>query len=172
LGTDTTARSGRTNWFADRSLTTKLLASVLVACLTTGVVLAVALARMATLRDSAKQIQTEAITPILNINEIRRAYLQSRVDSLADQTLATDASSAEHQAWLKDITAMNDALAGYGRNALTADERATLNDLTTAWNCGSSWVASRTDGTDAGDGPDLSGPGRHVLRRVVYSEKR
>jgi hypothetical protein len=105
MGTDTTARSGRTNWFADRSLTTKLLASVLVACLTTGVVLA-------------------------------------------------------------------DALAGYGRNALTADERATLNDLTTAWNCGSSWVASRADGTDAGDGPDLSGPDRHVLRRVVYSEKR
>ncbi|GAA1807489.1 methyl-accepting chemotaxis protein [Planosporangium flavigriseum] len=133
MGTDT-ARRGRTNWFADRSLTTKLLASVLVACLTTGVVLAVALVRMASLRDSAQQIQTQAITPMLHITEIRRAYLQARIDSLADQTLAADASSAEHQAWLKDIATMNDAIATYGKNDLTASERATLAELTTAWN--------------------------------------
>jgi methyl-accepting chemotaxis protein len=87
MGTDTTAGSRRTNWFANRSLTTKLLASVLLAFLTTGVVLAVALSRMATLRDSAQQIQAQAITPMLNITEIRRAYLQSRIDSLTDQTL-------------------------------------------------------------------------------------
>ncbi|GII26471.1 methyl-accepting chemotaxis protein [Planosporangium mesophilum] len=134
MGTDSTTAGGRSNWFADRSLTTKLLASVLVACLTTGVVLAVALARMATLRDSAEQIQSQAIVPILNASEIRRSYIQARVDSLADQTLAKDASSAEHQAWLKDITAMNAALDAYGKNNLTASERETLDDLRKNWN--------------------------------------
>ncbi|NJC72818.1 methyl-accepting chemotaxis protein [Planosporangium thailandense] len=134
MGTDTSPGRRRTNWFVDQSLTTKFFASVLVACLTTGVVLIVSLIHMATLRDSARQIQTEAISPMLKVSEVRRAYLQSRVDSLADQTLATDASSTEHQAWLKDVTAMNDALAAYGKTALTADERATLDDLTTNWN--------------------------------------
>ncbi|SDZ30250.1 methyl-accepting chemotaxis protein [Micromonospora pattaloongensis] len=139
MGTDTTARRRGISWFADRSLTTKLLASVLVACLTTGVVLAVALFRMATLRDSAREIQTKAITPIVNLNVIRQAYLQAQVDSLAGQTLSQDAGSAEHAAWLKSITVMNKALADYGdtqlnNRTLTEEESATLNQLTMDWN--------------------------------------
>jgi methyl-accepting chemotaxis protein len=82
---------------------------------------------------SARQIQTEAIAPMLDINEIRRAYLQARIDSLADQTLAKDTGSPEHQAWLKDIATMNAALEAYGKNDLTAEERTTLNALTTGW---------------------------------------
>ncbi|MGC9669096.1 methyl-accepting chemotaxis protein [Planosporangium sp. 12N6] len=143
MAIDTTAGKERTNWFADRSVTTKILASLLVACLTTGLVLAVALARMATLRDSAQQIRDGAITPIVNLSEIRRAFLQTRVDSLADQTMATDASSPEHQAYLKDVTAMESALATYGRNDLSAEERATLDDLSKSWTSYNDVVANQ-----------------------------
>src|SRR5664280_2207482 len=79
----------------DRPVAVKVLSAVTVACLGMLVIAFTATFHLGQLRDSARAMNVQAVVPLNRMDEVRRAYLQTRVDALADELLATRASDVE-----------------------------------------------------------------------------
>lgn len=116
----------------DRHLATKILA---VAAL--GVVLAagigqLAMAELASVEDSAQRINTHGVTPTSEMAEIRRNFLQARIDSLADQINPSE--GPEHEAFLTDIKNVDAALKTFvADNELGPGERELVDQFQSNW---------------------------------------
>jgi methyl-accepting chemotaxis protein len=95
--------------FANRRVGTKIIAGVLVACVGMIVISVVSISGMSELRSDQEQITDDAIEPLTAFAEVRQAYLQARVDALADAWLASP-DGAEHKAYLADTKAINETL--------------------------------------------------------------
>ncbi len=106
------------------SLRVKVLTAVALACVVALTVGLLAIRQLAVAAERAEQVHTEALVPSMQLAEIRRAYLQTRVDALADELLPKGPQDVEHQAYLADVEAMDDAIAAYAEGSeLTAQEQ-------------------------------------------------
>ncbi|GAA2665039.1 MULTISPECIES: methyl-accepting chemotaxis protein [Actinosynnema] len=110
----------------------KILSGVAVAVLGMVVITGVAVGQMTSLRDGQEQLNSEAVVPLAKFDEVRRAYLQTRVDALADEWVATT-NGPEHEAFNKDIKAMDAALADLAKSAVTDVQRSSTAELQSAW---------------------------------------
>jgi methyl-accepting chemotaxis protein len=127
----------------DRSVAVKVLAAVTAACLGILVITFTATVHLGTLRDSARGMNTRAVAPMKALDEVRRAYLQTRIDALADELLATSDSSVEHRAFLTDARAMDAALPAFASQPLSAVQQSSVRQLSTTWTAYRGIVAGR-----------------------------
>jgi methyl-accepting chemotaxis protein len=113
----------------------KILAAVSLACVVALVVGLVSLARLSDLEQRTQEVNVEALAPASQLAAVRRAFLQTRIDALADEVLPkATAEDVEHQTYLKDVDAMYAAVDAYAQgSALTAAQKADVDALTTAW---------------------------------------
>ncbi|MCU1604900.1 MAG: chemotaxis sensory transducer [Modestobacter sp.] len=113
----------------------KVLTAVSVACVVALVVGMVALAQLSNLQQRTEEVQVEALVPASQLAAVRRAFLQTRVDALADELLPkTGAEDVEHQAFLKDVETVYAAIETYRTNgSLTAAQQADVDALSAAW---------------------------------------
>jgi methyl-accepting chemotaxis protein len=115
-------------------LRVKMLTAVVVACVVALTVGLLALGELAELERRSEEVNSEALVPSMQLAEIRRAYLQTRVDALADELLPKGPQDVEHQAYLADVEAMDAALATYAADeSLTAAQQADVEVLTDSW---------------------------------------
>ncbi|SDO03064.1 methyl-accepting chemotaxis protein [Geodermatophilus sp. DSM 45219] len=115
-------------------LRVKVLTAVAVACVVALTVGLLALRQVADVAERAEEVHTEALDPSMQLAEIRRAYLQTRVDALADELLPKGPEDVEHQAYLADLEAMDAAIAAYAEgSALTTEQQADVDALTDSW---------------------------------------
>ncbi|SHN87395.1 methyl-accepting chemotaxis protein [Geodermatophilus obscurus] len=115
-------------------LRVKVLTAVAVACVVALTIGLVALRELAGLEQRSAEIHSEALVPSMQLAEIRRAYLQTRVDALADELVPKGPEDVEHQAYLADVEAMDAAIAAYADgNTLTEAQRADVEVLTESW---------------------------------------
>jgi methyl-accepting chemotaxis protein len=115
-------------------LRVKVLATVAVACVVALVVGVVALVQLAALQQRAQDIKTGALVPSNQIGEVRRAFLQTRIDALADELLPKSGTTdTAHEAYLADIDAMDAAIDAYAASDLTAAQQEDLDVLVGSW---------------------------------------
>jgi len=86
-------------------LRVKVLTAVAVACVVALTVGLLALRQLAGVAERAEEVHAEALVPSMQLAEVRRAFLQTRVDALADELLPKGPQDVEHQAYLADVTA-------------------------------------------------------------------
>jgi methyl-accepting chemotaxis protein len=121
----------------------KVLTAVALACVVALVVGVVGLVQLGALQQRSQEIKTDALVPSNQISEVRRAFLQTRVDALADELLPSDESRAKaHELYLADIEAMDAAIAAYAESGLTAAQQADVAALSDAWDEYESLVSS------------------------------
>src|SRR3954447_15112911 len=85
-------------------LRVKVLTPVGLACVVALLVGIVGLVQLGELQQRSRQIQSDALVPSTQIAEVRRAFLQTRIDALADELLPkTGAEDTAHKAYLADI---------------------------------------------------------------------
>src|SRR4051794_31391665 len=102
-------------------LRVKVLTAVGLACVVALLVGIVGLVQLGELQQRSRQIQSDALVPSTQIAEVRRAFLQTRIDALADELLPkTGAEDTAHKAYLADIEAMDAAVKEYAGSGLTA----------------------------------------------------
>jgi methyl-accepting chemotaxis protein len=66
----------------------------------------VSLAQLSNLGQRTQEVQAGALVPSSQLATVRRAFLQTRVDALADELLPKScAEDVEHQAYVKDVDA-------------------------------------------------------------------
>ncbi|HYF73656.1 MAG TPA: methyl-accepting chemotaxis protein, partial [Nocardioides sp.] len=129
-----TARSGARllRWFDDRRLRTKVLAVSLIGVVLAGTIGQLAIVEMGRIADEAAAIETEGLEPVGHVNAVRQAFLQTRVDALADEMQTSDGPA--HDAYLADIAALDAALATFEEEvALDAADRAMVAEFKTTW---------------------------------------
>ena len=115
-------------------LRAKLLTTVGTAALVALIVGLVGLAGLSALERRAEDIRTDALVPSNQIAEVRRAFLQTRIDALADELLPkTGPTDVAHEAYLADIEAMEAAVGAYAASGLTAAQEEDLAILADAW---------------------------------------
>ena len=79
-------------------------------------------------------MRDDALVPSNQIAEVRRAFLQTRIDALADELLPkTGTEDTAHQAYLADIDAMDAAVAASAAGDLTAAQRDDVTKLSDSW---------------------------------------
>jgi len=117
-------------WFDDRRLRTKVLAVSMIGIVLAGTVGQLAIVEMGKIADEAAGIETEGLKPIGNANAVREAFLQTRIDALADELQATDGPA--HDAYLADIDAVDAALATFEKD-LDPEDMQMMADFRTAW---------------------------------------
>ena len=118
---------------ADRSIRTKILAAVLLGVLSSVLVGGFAIQGLGDLNRNTQLVRTQAMLPREQLAEIRRAVLQTRIDALADEMLASSDTDAEHQAYLKDLQDVDAATKAYAGGTLSAGERAAIEKFDAAW---------------------------------------
>ena len=90
--------------FLSLSLRLKVLSAVALACAVALLIGVLSLTRLAALEQRSRDIDRQALVPSMQLAEIRRAFLQTRVDALADELLPkTGAQDTTHQAYLADV---------------------------------------------------------------------
>ncbi|HEX2894304.1 MAG TPA: methyl-accepting chemotaxis protein [Marmoricola sp.] len=124
---------GALGFLADRSVRTKILSGVIAACLGMTVITWVAISGLSSLHAGQERMQAEAVVPLTKFDEVRRAYLQTRVDALADEFVA-DTNGVEHTAYLADVQATHKAVDALAK-AVKSDKglSALVTKLDTAW---------------------------------------
>jgi methyl-accepting chemotaxis protein len=68
-------------------LRVKVLTAVALACLVALLVGVLGLVQLGALQQRSQEIKTQALVPSNQIAEVRRAFLQTRIDALADEML-------------------------------------------------------------------------------------
>ena len=87
----------------------KVLTSVAVACVVALVIGIVSLVQLGELEQRSHDVNTQALVPTGQLAEIRRGFLQTRIDALADEMLPkASAEDAEHKAYLADVDAVEE----------------------------------------------------------------
>jgi methyl-accepting chemotaxis protein len=117
---------------ADRPVWVKIVSGVVAACLGIAVISVVAVTRFADLRDGQEALHASAVQPLVRFDEVRRAYLQTRVDALADEWLA-ETNGVEHAAFLNDVDDMNKAIDALRAVSRTDAQQAAVAELADAW---------------------------------------
>jgi len=121
-----------TGWFDNRPIRTKLF---VVAAL--GLVLAIgvgllSLTRMSGIAGDAENIRSRGLEPVAQVNLVRRAFLQTRVDALADEMQPLD--GPEHEAFLTDVKNVDAALGVFvDGSALSTHERELVDTFRSSW---------------------------------------
>jgi methyl-accepting chemotaxis protein len=82
---------------------------VLVSVVAIAIVAVVAVSRLAELDAGQHRLNRDAVAPATALDEVRRAFLQTRVDAFADEWVA-ETNGVEHEAFLKDGTTMDEAV--------------------------------------------------------------
>jgi len=126
-------RRGRRPSWRDLPVATKILAAVAAGCLGMLAISVVAVTHLGDLRDSGRSMNTDAVGPMQALDQVRRAYLQTRIDALADEWVSSVPDGPEHQAYLTDLRAMDDAVGALSRRPLTVEQARMASDLDTAW---------------------------------------
>src|SRR5919202_4464458 len=120
--------------FSSLPLRVKVLSAVALSCAVALLVGVLGLTRLAALQQRSQDIESQSLVPSMQLAEIRRAFLQTRVDALADELLPkTGAQDTAHQAYLADVDALNAAVQTYSGSRLTAAQEKDLAVLTDAW---------------------------------------
>ena len=133
---------GAMTFVADRPVWVKIVSGVVAAILGMTVITWVAISGLGTMRHGQQQLNTAAVQPLTHFNEVRRAYLQTRVDALADEFVA-DTNGVEHEAYLADIAAMNKALDELAKAVKgEKDREVQVAQLATAWSAYEKVVSS------------------------------
>src|SRR3954468_9874906 len=115
-------------------LRVKVLTAVALACLVALRVGVLGLVQLGALQQRSQEIKTQALVPSNQIAEVRRAFLQTRIDALADELLPkSGATDTAHEAYLADIKAMDAAVGTYAGSGLTAAQDEDLQQLSEAW---------------------------------------
>src|SRR3954466_6912269 len=115
-------------------LRVKVLTAVGLACVVALLVGIVALVQLGELQQRSRQIQSDALVPSTQIAEVRRAFMQTRIDALADELLPkTGGEDTAHKAYLADIEAMDAAVEEYAGIGLTAAQHENVQQLSDAW---------------------------------------
>jgi len=125
--------SGRGRLWRDRPVAVKVTAVVAVACMGMLVIAFSAMVHMGQLRDSAAAMNSRAVEPMKALDEVRRAYLQSRVDALADEWVGKNDRGPEHKAFLADVDAMDEAVSVMRTQQLSAAQQNLVSQATSAW---------------------------------------
>jgi methyl-accepting chemotaxis protein len=112
----------------------KVLTSVGLACLVALLIGILALVQLGALQQRSQDIDTDGLAPSNQIAEVRRAFLQTRIDALADELLPKSGTEdVAHNAYLADLDAMNAAVEAYAGSGLTDAQKKDVDQLTTAW---------------------------------------
>src|SRR3954468_14239116 len=115
-------------------LRVKVLTAVGLACVVALLVGIVGLVQLGELQQRSREIQSDALVPSTQIAEVRRAFLQTRIDALADELLPkTGGEDTAHKAYLADIEAMDHAVKEYAGIGLTAAQHEDVQQLSDAW---------------------------------------
>ena len=121
-------------WLLSLPLRVKVLTSVGIACLVALLIGVLGLVQLGQLQQRSEDIKTDALVPSNQIAEVRRAFLQTRIDALADELLPkTGTTDVAHEAYLADVDAMGAAVETYAGSGLTAAQQADLEQLSAAW---------------------------------------
>ncbi len=125
----------RARWrVSDQPVVVKVMAAVLVGCLGMIIIAVSAYIHLGAMRDRQQTLQDRSVFPLTDLDGMRYAYLQARLDALADDTLGSSDSGAEHVAYLADVDRMNQALQKFANGPGTSPEvRAVLSDLSGVW---------------------------------------
>jgi methyl-accepting chemotaxis protein len=135
--TSTTAPPGATRRgvgrrLADLPIASKIVSGVLVACIGMAAIATLAVLRLGDLREGQARLTDAALEPALMFDEIRRSYLQARIDTLADAWIATS-DGAERTAYESEADALNASLDELAAIATTETMRAGVAELKQAW---------------------------------------
>jgi methyl-accepting chemotaxis protein len=124
-------------------LRVKVLTSVGIACLVALLIGIVGLVQLGALQQRSEDIKTDALVPSNQIAEVRRAFLQTRIDALADELVpSVEARATAHDLYLADIEAMNAAIEAYASSDLTTAQQDDVAALSDAWQQYESLVSS------------------------------
>jgi methyl-accepting chemotaxis protein len=113
----------------------KVVSAVALACVVALVVGVVSLVQLGELEQRSQEVNAEALVPASQLAAVRRAFLQTRIDALADEVLPkAGADDVEHQTYLADVDAVYAAIQTYSENtSLTAAQQADVAALSQAW---------------------------------------
>jgi methyl-accepting chemotaxis protein len=115
-------------------LRVKVLTAVAVACLVALLIGILGLVQLGALQQRSQDINTDGLVPSNEIAEVRRAFLQTRIDALADELIPkTGSEDPAHTAYLADIEAMNAAVEAYAGSDLSTAQQEDVDQLTAAW---------------------------------------
>jgi methyl-accepting chemotaxis protein len=131
---ESTSTTGRRAWsfFDDRPVAMKIAAAVLVALLATLLVAMVGIGRTSSLRDATQAIRDQGLGSANEVANLRRGFLQTRLDALADETLATSDAAPEHESYLASVEKTNGIIAGL-RGSLNPSQLAHLEEFDRQW---------------------------------------
>src|ERR687885_272919 len=100
----------------------KVLAAVAVACVVAVTVGMVGLAQLSDLQQRSADVQAQGLVPTGQMASIRRAFLQTRIDALADELIpGTSDNGPEHAAFLTDVDTMNTAITTFEKGSVLSD---------------------------------------------------
>src|SRR3954452_16503283 len=113
----------------------KVVSAVALACVVALVVGVVSLVQLGELEQRSQEVNAEALVPASQLAAVRQAFLQTRIDALADEVLPkASAEDLEHQAYLADVQAVYDAVQVYAQgSSLSAAQQQDVATLTQAW---------------------------------------
>jgi methyl-accepting chemotaxis protein len=116
-------------------LRVKVLTAVAVACVVALVIGIVSLVQLSNLQQRTADVQVQGLVPTTQMAAIRRAFLQTRIDALADELIpGTSDNGPEHKAFLADVDTMNATVATFANGSyVTAAQAADVAALRTAW---------------------------------------
>ncbi|GAB2756379.1 methyl-accepting chemotaxis protein [Nocardioides pakistanensis] len=119
-------------WFDHRRMRTKVLFVAAIGLLLATVIGQVAVTQMSAIADEAAAIEEEGLQPVGQLNEVRQWFLQTRIDALADEMQTVE--GPEHEAFLTDVQAVDDALAAFERDTyLDAADQELIADFRVSW---------------------------------------
>jgi methyl-accepting chemotaxis protein len=116
------------------SLRVKVLTAVGLACCVALLIGVLGLVQLGALEQRTRDMHDDALVPSNQIAEVRRVFLQTRVDSLADELIPkTGTTDTAHEAYLADVEAMYAAIDAYAGTGLTAAQEEDVATLSAAW---------------------------------------
>jgi methyl-accepting chemotaxis protein len=108
MSDSSTTRSHRAaQFFDDRPVAVKIASAVLVAVLAGVLIAVVGIQRTQGMRADAVAIRDKGLASVNEVANLRRNFLQTRLDSLADETLAKSDDSPEHKSYLATVEKVN-----------------------------------------------------------------
>jgi methyl-accepting chemotaxis protein len=127
------------------SIRLKVLTAVGTACLVALLIGIMGLIQLGDLQQRSVDIKTHALTPERDMAQIRRTFLQTRVDGLADELIPkTGTADAEHTAYLADVASVDSAFATLAHESvLSSAQRTDVDQATQAWHAYADIVGGR-----------------------------
>jgi methyl-accepting chemotaxis protein len=128
-----TSRRGFLAVLGDQRLAVKIGLAVGAALLTAFVVGGLALVRVNDLESQSQSIRDHGLAPVQATETLRRAFLQTRIDALADELLASSDDDTEHAAFLSDVDAVGAAAQALRAELVDPKAVTQVDAFETAW---------------------------------------